>query len=137
MTPVSELRLERSAYDPSPEERNWAALCHLAAALGFLFLFGNVLGPFLIWAWKRSESPYIAYHGCEAVNFQISICLYMFVAALLAGVLMLSGGRLFMSIGVALYWCVMLIACAGAIVAALRANRVEPYSYPFTIRFVS
>ena len=137
MTRTSELRLERSAYDPSPEERNWAALCHLAAALGFLFLFGNVLGPFLIWAWKRRESPYIAYHGCEAVNFQISICLYLFVTVLLAIALALSGGPVFVSIGVALYASVMLIACAGAVVAALRANRVQPYRYPFTIRFLS
>ena len=137
MTRTSELRLERSAYDPSPEERNWAALCHLAAALGLLFPFGNFLGPWLIWVWKRRDSPYVTYHGCEAVNFQMSICLYLFVTWLMAIALALSLPLVFATFGLGLYASVMFVACAGAVVAALRARRVQPYRYPFTIRFLS
>jgi len=38
---------------PSYEVRQGAMLCHLAAFLGFVFPFGSVVGPLILWQMKK------------------------------------------------------------------------------------
>ena len=135
MRVLRELRLEPApAAGPTRDERNWAVLCHLAAALGFLVPLGNVVGPLLIWQLKRRGSAYVDYHGAEAVNFQISTSIY-FGASLLLISLQIRGWPLL--IGGWLLLCVVFCWFLGIFFAALRASRVEPYRYPFAIRLFS
>ncbi len=35
------------------EVRQWAMLCHFAAFLGLVFPFGSVLGPLILWQFKK------------------------------------------------------------------------------------
>ena len=51
------------------EPQTIATICHLASFAGFLMPFGNILGPLVVWLIKRHDSPYIDYHGKEALNF--------------------------------------------------------------------
>jgi len=122
------LRLERSGSQvPTTDERNWAVFCHLAAVLGFFVPLGNIGGPLLIWQLKRKESAYVDYHGCESVNFQISISLYLVISAVLV----------VFQIGLLLLPCVVFVWGVGICFAAVRASQVTPYRYPFTIRLLS
>ena len=59
------------------EPRTIATICHLASFAGFLMPFGNILGPLVVWLIKRHDSPYIDYPGKEALNFQITLILYL------------------------------------------------------------
>ena len=50
---------------PSPESqaRTWNMLCHLSALACFVFPFGNLLGPLLVWQIKKNEFPSVDIHG--------------------------------------------------------------------------
>lgn len=113
---------------PSNTERNWAVFCHLGGFGLYLlpFAFGHVLVPLAIWLLKRNESPYVDYHGREALNFQISVTLYGIVAGVLAFVLV---GFLLLAVLAAFQFVLM-------VVASVRASQGELYRYPFTLRLV-
>ena len=64
--------------------RRWAMCCHLLALTGFLVPFGNVLGPLAVWLWKRKESEFIDYHGRVALNFQITLIVFLIGALVVA-----------------------------------------------------
>lgn len=88
--------------------------------------FGNILGPLVVWLIKRHDSPYIDYHGKEALNFQISLILYLIASAVL--IIVLVGILLIIVVGVA--------GIVLTIIAAVRASEGEEYRYPMTIRLV-
>lgn len=110
----------------SSEERNWAMLSHLSALLVFVAPYAHILGPLLIWLLKRETSPFVDDQSKEALNFNISMIIYLTVAAVLScafvGIPLL--------IGLALFHLVIVI------VAAVRAANGEHYRYPLTIRFI-
>jgi hypothetical protein len=57
------------------EVRQWAMLCHLSVLVG-LWLpvpFGNLLGPLLLWSFKKDSDSFIDEQGKEAINFQITV----------------------------------------------------------------
>jgi len=65
-------------------ERRWAMTCHLMALSGFIIPFGNLLGPLAIWLWKRKESEFIDFHGKTAINFQLTLLLFLIGSAVVA-----------------------------------------------------
>lgn len=51
--------------------RNWAMGCHLAALTCYVGIpFGNILGPLLVWLFKKDEYALVDEHGKEALNFR-------------------------------------------------------------------
>jgi uncharacterized protein len=106
--------------------RMWAMFCHLAAFAGYFIPFGNIVGPLVVWQIKKDESPFIDFHGREAVNFQISYTIYGFVAAL----------SIMLLIGMVLLPLVLLIQFVFVIIAAIKANDGEAYKIPFIFRLV-
>ena len=65
----------------SSNVRTWSVLCHASALLGLFFHFlGHMLGPLIVWLFKRDDSPEIDAHGKESLNFQISMLIYDVVA---------------------------------------------------------
>lgn len=111
---------------PTPDERTWGMVAHLAALAGFVLPFGNILGPLVVWLVKRDHSVFIAAEAKEALNFNISIAIGGVVCFML---FLLSIGVLFAALLV-LFWLVMII------IAALKANEGIAYRYPFTLRLV-
>ena len=107
--------------------RTWTALCHASALLGVLLHFpGHLLGPLLVWLIKRGDSPEIDAHGKEALNFQISMLLYSFVAGVFCLILI---GFVFLAI----LW---VLNAVFVIIAAIQASEGKFYRYPMTIRFI-
>lgn len=112
--------------DLSSEVRNWAMAAHLSAFLGAWVALA-LLGPLVVWLIKRDDHPFIRAHATEALNFNISVLIYLAIGVILAFVLI--GIPLLVALGIA--WLVL------TIVAAVRAANGEDYRYPLTIRFVS
>jgi uncharacterized protein len=107
--------------------RSWNALCHASALAGLLIHFpGHLLGPLIIWLWKRDESAEIDAHGKEALNFQISMLIYNVVAAFFCLVLI---GFVFLAI----LW---VLNAVFVIIASIQASDGKFYRYPMTIRFL-
>ncbi|CAK9892166.1 MULTISPECIES: DUF4870 domain-containing protein [Pseudomonas] len=109
---------------PNAEVRQWAMFCHLAALLGLVFPFGSLLGPLVMWIWKKDVDPFVDAQGKEALNFQITV----FIASIICAVLM------FVLIGVVLFGMLMIAVLILTIMAGVKANDGLPYRYPLTWR---
>jgi uncharacterized Tic20 family protein len=108
------------------DAKMWGMLCHLSALALFVFpLFGNVIGPLIIWILKKDEHAFIDKNGKESLNFQISMAIYFVVAAFL---ILVAVGVLLLPV-LALFWLIL------TVIAAVKANSGESYRYPLTIRF--
>ncbi|MBC8154717.1 MAG: DUF4870 domain-containing protein [Bacteroidetes bacterium] len=108
------------------DERMWAMLAHLSALAGFIIPFGNVVGPVVVWQIFKERSAFVDTHGREAVNFQITMTIAYLVSFILV----------FVAIGVFLLFVLGILSVVFFIIAAIKANNGEYYSYPFTFRFV-
>ena len=109
------------------EARTWCVLAHASALLGFVVPYAfHILGPLIIWLAKRGDSPEIDAHGKESLNFQISMLIYNFVAALLCLVL----------IGFLLLVVLHFLNLVLVIVASIQASEGKLYRYPLTIRLI-
>ncbi|MEW6533887.1 MAG: DUF4870 domain-containing protein [Thermodesulfobacteriota bacterium] len=112
---------------PSKQATNWGMLCHLSALLGLVLIsFGHILGPLVVWLLKRNDDPFIDEQGKESLNFQISMTIYVIIAAILCVILI---G--FVLLGILIIADVILI-----VVASVKASNGESYRYPFTIRLI-
>ena len=101
-------------------------LCHLSALAIYVFPFGHLLAPFLIWQIKKHELPGIEAHAKEALNFQFSICIYLIVSGIL--VMAVIGIPLLILVGVFNLVCI--------VIASIKANDGVPWKYPLCIRFL-
>lgn len=105
----------KSAPNGTSDERMWAMLAHFSPLIGI-----GLIGPLLIWIFKKEESPYVEEHAREALNFSLTLML-----AALASLITCVGP--------------VIVAVAGivyAILAGVEANRGNHYEYPFNIRFI-
>lgn len=107
--------------------------CHLSGLAGYFVLFGSIIGPLLIWQLKRHEFPALDAHGKEAVNFHLSVLIYLVVGGALAVI------GAFFCVGILLVPVLLVIpvlAIIFSVVAGVKASNGEMYHYPATIRLV-
>ena len=133
-----------------------AFLIHISAFAGFIFPFGQIITPLIAWQTLKNRSPFLDAQGKEAVNFNLSYTLYIFILTLTFIPLAISSlfsnlNNLdhfqmnfhfntnnflgFMGVG-AITGIVYLVGIALVIIAAIKAKDGEPYTYPFTIKFI-
>ena len=130
VTPYESPEAKGPAPWPSPlsqDERTWGMLCHLSAFAGYVVPFGGIIGPLVVWLIKKDEMPFVDDQGKEALNFQISVAIYVIVSIVL----------LFLLIGFILLPAVIIFDIVMTIIAAIRANSGEAYRYPLSIRFIA
>ncbi|MFH1359474.1 MAG: DUF4870 domain-containing protein [Candidatus Omnitrophota bacterium] len=108
------------------QAQTMAMLCHLLALAGFVIPLGNLLGPLILWQIKKGEDPLIDENGKEAVNFQISMTIYMAVAFLLV----------FIVIGIPLLFALGIANLVLVIIASIKTNNGEKFVYPLAIRLI-
>jgi hypothetical protein len=109
------------------QENNWAMWAHISTFLSMLVPLGNFIGPIIVWQLKKNESEFVADQAKEALNFQISLMIYMLISAVLIFVVI----GIFLLIGLAIFSLIMVI------VAGVKANQGEYYRYPMCLRFIS
>ncbi len=113
------------------DARMWAMICHLAALAGLVVpVIGCIIGPLIVWQIKKEEFPFVDGHGKEAVNFQISMTLYLLISAVIW--IPLS----FVCIGVFIPVAISIVDLIFLLIAAVKANDGHHYRYPLTIRFI-
>jgi len=120
-------------------QRNWAVACHLAALLVFTPVpFGNIVGPLIVWLIKRNDSSAIDEHGKESLNFQISLSLYLLLAAaIILPLCFLLVGFLLLPFLILLAILLPVLGTIFCIIGAVKASDGVPYRYPFTLRLIS
>lgn len=131
--PVSPPPLDAGAWSAclSPivteDEKTLGLLAHLLA------IFTGFLGPLVLWLVKKDDSPYIAHHAREALNFQITLHLALIGLGAMTFIL------LFVFVGILLVpvlIAVPILALIAEILAAIAAQKGEWHRYPFCIRLV-
>lgn len=116
-----------AAIELTKDAKMWAMFCHLAGLARFAPIpFAGIIAPLILWQIKKDEHPFVDYNGKEAVNFQISVAIYLVAAILLC----------FVVIGFVLVPAVVVFNIVFLIIAAVKANNGEHYEYPLTIRFI-
>ncbi|MGY2096001.1 DUF4870 domain-containing protein [Pseudomonas simiae] len=111
---------------PSYEVRQGAMLCHLAAFLGFVFPFGSVVGPLILWQMKKEKDAFIDDQGKEALNFQITVAIAWIACIVLA----------FAVVGFFLMFALAVATIVLTIIGSIKANKGIPYRYPLTWRVI-
>lgn len=107
-------------------DNSLAVVMHILGLAGFVFPFGNIIAPLILWLVKRSTSPLLDRTGKEVLNFQISFTIYAAIAGVLCFVLV---GFLILP-AIAILWLVFII------IAAIKTGNGEEYRYPLTIRML-
>jgi len=104
-------------YTPNGDERTFAILVHV------LSIFFWIIPGLIIYLIKKDESPFVAEHAKEAMNFQLTLTLlYIILAISIVGIIFL--------------WVPYVIQLVLCIVAAIKASDLKLYRYPFTIRLI-
>ncbi|NVJ49339.1 MAG: DUF4870 domain-containing protein [Gammaproteobacteria bacterium] len=126
-SPVNHDSQAPTTTEPTPEQRQYAMFCHLAAFSGLVIPFGSIIVPLILWLMKKDESEFINHHGREALNFNITMAFISLFCLLLFFVVI---GMILMPF-VLMAWLIMII------IAAIKANDGESYRYPFSLRLIS
>jgi uncharacterized protein len=115
-----------STGEPTAEEKQWGMFCHLSVLGGFLVGGLFFVGPLICWLIKKDTSKYVDYHGKEALNFGISLFIYVLVSAVLSGFL----------IGIPLLIAAMVFGVVMPIIAGMKANEGQDYKYQYIFRII-
>ena len=108
------------------EEQTFSMLCHLGALAGYIIPFGNVLGPLIFWLIKKDQYAEVDRQGKDALNFQISMTLWVIASAIL--VLLVIGIFALIALGI--------LNLILIIVASVKSNKGERFKYPLSIEFI-
>ena len=140
-------------------ENTNAFLIHISAFAGFMFPFGNIITPLIAWQTLKDRSLFLDEQGKEAVNFNISYTLYVFLISIIFVPFALGSifsrhnnflnsrnfnlsfdldfTNLFGFIGLgSVAGIIYVIGIALVIIASLKAKEGENYKYPLTIKFI-
>ena len=98
-----------------------AVLCHLSLFFGFAFIL-----PLIVFLVRNKESPLVAAHAKEVLNFHITLIFYVLICVPL----------IFVVVGIPLLIVLGLGASVCAIIGAVRAAEGVEYRYPLTVRLI-
>lgn len=116
--------------DLDANERNWGMLCHISALAALAITgVGQIVGPFVLWIWKREKYPFVEEQGKESLNFQITMTIVGAAAAVPWYFGLEWGKHLLMTIA--------LIDLAMTAYAAMQASKGIHYRYPFSLKLVN
>lgn len=144
--------------------RTWGMLAHLSSLvwiplmfIGLSFPVLNIIGPLIVWLYKRKDHEFIDAQGKESLNFQLSFTLYNFILALILivvgviiGLTLITApdqpsdnqsGNILFGLGLVGFSFLLTVILAIAqlilvIIASLKAKQGDFYRYPITIRFL-
>ncbi|MBN9631676.1 DUF4870 domain-containing protein [Leifsonia sp. TF02-11] len=103
------------------DEKLWATLIHIG---GILFNWIPALVGYLV---LKDRGPFIRSHTATALNFQITL----FIGYVVGWILSIVG------IGLIILLAVWVLNIVFSIIAAIKANQGQFYTYPVAIKFVS
>ncbi|MGB0788072.1 MAG: DUF4870 domain-containing protein [Marinirhabdus sp.] len=143
--------------------KNVAAAVHLSTFSKYVFPFGNFLAPLVLWTINK-EKPFVYEHGRQALNFQLSILVYIICIGLgclpfiivsavdfisimdaldghghefsINGADTLAGYFILILVAAALLFGIFIFELYAVIAATIKASKGEHYKYPLTIPFI-
>ena len=137
-------------------ENTNAFLIHISSFSGYIIPFGSIIVPIVLWQTLKDRSRYLDAQGKEAVNFNISYGLYIFILGLsiipsvfgsLFNQLRYNDSNFHFNFGdsnlffgffsiASVISIVGILKIALVIIASIKAKDGENYTYPLTIKFI-
>lgn len=116
----------QNPYEQGPglspnDEKLWSTLIHIG---GIFFGFIPALIGYLV---LKDKGPFVRAHSATALNFQITMTIAYVIGSILT----------FVIIGIFILIAVWVVVIIFSIIAAMKANQGQPYTYPLSIKFVS
>ncbi|MEQ1642727.1 MAG: DUF4870 domain-containing protein [Pyrinomonadaceae bacterium] len=108
------------------EEKQMGMFLHLSGLAFALIWPIGVIAPIILWQTQKDKMPALDTHGKMATNWMISCSIYFIVSFVL----------MFVLIGFLTFFVVWLLAIVFPIIACIKANNGELWSYPLTIKFL-
>jgi uncharacterized Tic20 family protein len=103
------------------DDKIWNVLSHLSILLGV-----GILLPLIIYLCKKGDSPGVAAHAREALNFHLSLLIYSLLCLPLV----------FVCVGFPLLIVLSLGGLILGIIGGVKASEGSFYTYPLTLRLV-
>ncbi len=125
-----------TAEDRSRNESFWLAILHFS---GILIL---IIPTVFIWALKKDKIPNIRSHAIDVINFQISMMIYLIIAAFLCLVpVTITFSKtveipIFLAAGILILTMLGIYSSTLIIINTSKAVNDQPYRYPFSIKFL-
>lgn len=107
------------------EERTFCTLMHISQLLVYAGGVGIVV-PIVMWILGKDQSPLVARHGARMMNWIFS----SFIYGCVVGVLCL------LFVGIPFAIALAILAVVFPVIAAMKANRGQLWSYPMAIKFL-
>jgi uncharacterized Tic20 family protein len=105
---------------PTADEKTLAILSHI------LTIISSFIAPLIIYLLKKDDSPYVAEHAKESLNFQITMFILYIISFILIIVL----------IGILLIWVLTIANLILVIIATIKASENKMYKYPINFRLI-
>ena len=102
------------------DEKLWSTLVHLGG------LFFGFLAPLVGYLVLKDRGPFVRAHTATALNFQLTLL----IAYLVGGILTI------VFIGFLILFAAYVLNIVFCIIAAVKANKGEWYTYPLTVPFL-
>jgi len=112
------------------DQRTWAMIAHLSAFAYYISGIGHIIGPLIVWLSKRDGNPFVDDQAKEALNFQISITIYVIAAIIMCVTIV------FAVIGIPILIVIHAFQIVCMIIAAIKANEGVAFRYPLSLRFI-
>jgi uncharacterized protein len=109
---------------PLDQQKQFSMLTHLS---GLLFPLLGALVGYLLW---KDKGDFVSKNTLAALNFSISAAIYLVGASIIAAI------GFFLIIPLFLPWAVWIFYAVMCIIAGIKANNGEEYSYPLSISFI-
>ena len=107
------------------EQNTFLMLMHLSQFLGLVAPGAGFIAPIIMWATTRDDSAECDQHGKAIMNWMFSFLIYTVVSVVL----------IFVFIGFITIFALVLVNLIFVILAAVKANDGELWSYPLSIQF--
>ena len=108
------------------QDNQTIVLMHLSQLATFVFAFGSILIPLIIWFTQKEKIKNLDAHGKMILNFQFSLLIYSFVCVPL----------ILVGVGILGLIVILIISIVYPIKNAIRASNQQAPEYPYSITFL-
>jgi len=108
------------------QDNQTIVIMHLSQLATFVFAFGSILIPLIIWLTQKEKTKDLDTHGKMILNFQFSLLIYSFVCIPL----------IFIGVGILGLLIILVVSIVYPIKNAIRASNQQAPEYPYSITFL-
>jgi uncharacterized Tic20 family protein len=124
-----------SEHPPTNDQQTWRVLAHASAFIQLIGIPG-VFGPLVVWLIRRDD-PAVEPHARAALNFQLSLLIYVFVGGIVAFLAAITiVGLVITALIVILILVLVVLELVFALLGTLAASRGELYAYPMSLDLI-